>query len=188
MNTQNNRRSQETCDRMKQSMLELLEHIDILDITVSRLCDAAEVNRSTFYSHYDSIADIMEEIEREIGVNLLERFSEDNYDESNPFSMDHFTIVLEHMKENQNFYRAYLTQSTSQSQLDWAFGQLLEQFVRPMMHGLNVDDIAIEYYFAFFRAGFIALLSHWLQNRCREEPEVILSCLRNILSHPNFTI
>ena len=188
MNTKNNRRSQETRDRMKQSLLELLERMDILDVTVSKLCDAANVNRSTFYSHYDSVADIMNEIEREIAVNLLERFNEDNYDENNPFSMDHFAVVLEHMKENRIFYRAYLTQSTSQSQLDWAFGQLLERFAQPMMHSLHVDDIAIEYYFAFFRAGFIALLSHWLHNGCREDPEVVLSCLRNILSHPDFTI
>ena len=173
---------------MKQSLLGLLEHMDILDVTVSMLCDAAKVNRSTFYSYYDSVADIMDEMEREIAANLFERFTGDNYDETNLFSMEHFAVVLDHMKENQNFYRAYLTQSTSQNQLDWAFGQLLGRFARPMMHRLNVDDIAIEYYFAFFRAGFIAILSHWLQNRCREDSEVVLSCLRNILSHPDFAI
>lgn len=188
MNTKNNRRSQETRDRMKQSLLELLERMDVLDVTVSMLCDAAGVNRSTFYSHYGSVADIMDEMEREIAVNLLERFNVDNYDENNPFSMDYLAIVLEHMTENRNFYRAYLTQSTSQSQLDWAFGQLLGRFARPLMHSLHVDDIAIEYYFAFFRAGFIAILSHWLQNGCRENPEVVLTCLRNILSHPDFAI
>ena len=188
MNTKNNRRSQDSRDRLKQSLLGLLEHEDILDVTVSKLCGAAEINRSTFYSHYDGIADIMTEMEQDIGKNLLERFNKDNYDKNNLFSIEHLTIVLEHMRENQNFYRAYFTQSISQSRLTWAFVQLLEQYVRPMMHRLYVDDNAIEYYFGFFKAGFVAILIHWLQNHCQEEPKVIISYLKNVLSHPNFSM
>ena len=188
MNTKNNRRSQETRKRMKQALLGLLDRMDILDITVSRLCDAAEVNRSTFYSYYDSVADLLEEMEREIGTDLFERFAGENYNDGNLFSIDHLALVLEHIKANQNFYRAYLAQSTSKSQLDSAFGQLLQQYIRPMMHKLSVDDTAIEYYFAFFRAGFMAVLNHWLQNRCHEPPEVVLDYLRNVLGHPKFAV
>lgn len=188
MNTKNNRRAQNTQDGIKQTLLGLLDRMDILNVTVSKLCEAAQVNRSTFYSHYDNVADIMEEIERETGENLLERFTGENFDENMLFSMEHLAIVLEHIKENQNFYRAYFSQSTAQKQLDGAFGELFRQIVRPMMRRLSVNDIASEYYFAFFKAGFLAFLSHWLENRCREEPEEILPYLRNILSHPEFVV
>ena len=188
MNTKNNRRSQETRERMKKTLLDILEREDILDVTVSKLCDAASVNRSTFYSHYDSVADIMSELEIDIGKNLFERFNGTNYDESNPFATEHLVIILEHMRENQNFYRAYLTQSTAQSQMDWAFGQLLEQFARPLMRRLYVEEEAIGYYFAFFRAGFTETLALWLKHGCVEEPEVIASYIKNILNHPEFEI
>lgn len=188
MNTKNNRRAKSTRDGMKQALLQLLNRMDILDITVSGLCDAAQVNRSTFYSHYDSVADILEELEREIAENLFERFAGDGYDENDLFSMGNLAIVLEHIRENQNFYRAYLAQSTAQKQLNGAFEELFRQLVRPMMHRLSVDDTASEYYFAFFQAGFLAVLNRWLQNRCREEPEEILSYLRNMLSHPEFVL
>ncbi len=188
MNTKNNRRSQESCVRIKHSLLEMLERRDILDITVSSLCTAAGINRSTFYSHYDSVADVMEELEHEIAANLFDRFSVDNYDEKNPFSLEHFSLVLEHMQENQKFYRAFLIQSTSQSKIDWGFGELFKHYVQPIMRRMSVDDIAISYYFSFFKGGFVAILRHWLENHCQEPPEVILSYLRNVLSHPDFII
>ena len=74
MNTKNNSRSRKTRERLKEALLRLLARRDILDVTVSRLCQEAGVNRSTFYSHYDSIGDLMEELEQEIGANLMRRF------------------------------------------------------------------------------------------------------------------
>ena len=173
MNTKNNSRSRETRERLKEALLRLLARRDILDVTVSRLCQEAGVNRSTFYSHYDSIGDLMEEMEQEIGANLIGRFREDNYDGEHPFSPGHLLPILEHIRDNRDFYRVYLSQSTAQHRMDWAFGQLLEWYVE-----------AIAYYFAFFRAGFLALIQQWLQNRCQEEPEVILSYVQNLLRLP----
>lgn len=184
MNTKNNRRSQETQDRMENALMGLLEHMDILDITVSKLCQSAKVNRSTFYSHFDSIADVMEALERKMGFSLIERLQKVN--PATPFSPEHVKMVLEHIRDHQNFYRVYLTQSTAQHRLDWSFDQLLQWYVRPMMHQLSVDDQATEYYFTFFRAGFVAIIQRWLQNYCRETPEVILSYLQNMLAHPHF--
>ena len=170
MNTKNNSRSRETRERLKEALLRLLARRDILDVTVSRLCQEAGVNRSTFYSHYDSIGDLMEEMEQEIGANLIGRFREDNYDGEHPFSPGHLLPILEHIRDNRDFYRVYLSQSTAQHRMDWAFGQLLEWYVRPLLRG--------------FRAGFLALIQQWLQNRCQEEPEVILSYVQNLLRLP----
>ena len=103
MNTKNNSRSRETRERLKEALLRLLARRDILDVTVSRLCQEAGVNRSTFYSHYDSIGDLMEEMEQEIGANLIGRFREDNYDGEHPFSPGHLLPILEHIRDNRDF-------------------------------------------------------------------------------------
>ena len=187
MNKKDNSRSRESRERLKQALLSSLEHQDILDVTVSGLCQKAQVNRSTFYSHYDSVADLMEELELDIGKNLFDRFAGDNYDPKHPSSQHNLTVVLAHIQENQAFYRAYLSQSTAQIRLDWAFGQLLEQFVRPMLRSRSVSDQATEYYFAFFRAGLTAVITRWVKNRCQESPEEITTYLGNLLAHPEFS-
>ena len=188
MNTKNNQRSLETRGRIKKALLDTLERKDILDITVSEVCQTAGINRSTFYSHYDGIGEITEELEMEIAANLFKRFNPETYDANHPFSMDNLTFVLEHIREKQLFYRAYLVQSTSQRQVDWAFSQLLEQVVRPIMRKIHVEDSATEYYFTFFKSGLIAVILRWLQNDCQEDPEVMVSYFKNMLAHPTFDV
>ena len=46
---------------MDAAFLELLEEKDFAYITVKEICARAGVNRSTFYLHYETIADLLAE-------------------------------------------------------------------------------------------------------------------------------
>ena len=59
MNTKNNQRFQETERRMEACMLELMKHYEFEKITVKKICEKAQVNRSTFYAHFIDIFDII---------------------------------------------------------------------------------------------------------------------------------
>ena len=48
-----------TAVRMDEAFLRLLEKKDFAYITVKELCETAGVNRSTFYLHYETIADLL---------------------------------------------------------------------------------------------------------------------------------
>ena len=50
-----------TAIRMDKAFLELLEQKDFAFITVKEICKKAEVNRSTFYLHYETIDDLLSE-------------------------------------------------------------------------------------------------------------------------------
>lgn len=43
-------------------------------ISVRSLCEEAQLNRSTFYAHYQSVADVLSEIEEEIMFSTSEYF------------------------------------------------------------------------------------------------------------------
>lgn len=55
---------------IKAAHLSLMEEKDISDITISELTRKAGINRRTFYTHYRSISEIIDEIESEM-VSLL---------------------------------------------------------------------------------------------------------------------
>ena len=57
-----------TAVRMDKAFLDLLAEKDFEYIKVKDICKKAEVNRSTFYLHYETIADLLDE--------SVERFSE----------------------------------------------------------------------------------------------------------------
>ena len=61
-----NRRVRMTKSLLKEALLEQLETKDLTDISVTALCEAADVNRSTFYSYYNGPSDLLREIEAEV--------------------------------------------------------------------------------------------------------------------------
>ena len=50
-----------TALRMDEALIALLEKKDLEYITVKEICHQAGVNRSTFYLHYESIAELLDE-------------------------------------------------------------------------------------------------------------------------------
>lgn len=58
----NDRRYAYTHNVIKDAMLELLQTNDFNQITVSSLSRQAQVGRATFYTHYDNLTDVLEEL------------------------------------------------------------------------------------------------------------------------------
>ena len=55
---------------IKNSLFRIMEEKDISAITISELTESAGVNRRTFYTHYHSITDILDEIETDLVTAL----------------------------------------------------------------------------------------------------------------------
>ncbi|RSX49257.1 AcrR family transcriptional regulator [Bifidobacterium castoris] len=59
------RRTRYTRTVIEDSLIDLLREKPLNAITVSELCAKADVNRSTFYAHYDDLTDLLGTIENE---------------------------------------------------------------------------------------------------------------------------
>ena len=56
------RRAAATREAIKDAMLELLGKTPFTYVTISGLCREAKVGRATFYSHYDGLTDVLDEL------------------------------------------------------------------------------------------------------------------------------
>ncbi len=54
--------------RLEQALLRLLKQKPLRRITVTELCEAAAVSRSTFYAHYSNVDDIYQELLRRFAL------------------------------------------------------------------------------------------------------------------------
>ena len=63
-----------TALRMDEALLALLEEKDLEYITVKEICRQAGVNRSTFYLHYETISDLVNEALEMINQRFLSYF------------------------------------------------------------------------------------------------------------------
>ena len=92
------RRIRYTKSIIKKSLLELMQNTPYERITVKELCQKADINRATFYSHYDSLATLMEEIEYEECTELFDLLDDILVDE---YHLIHSTtIMLQFLKEH----------------------------------------------------------------------------------------
>ena len=101
-----NRSSEKTKNAIKLAFAQLLkEKKELKKITVSELVKKADINRGTFYIHYDSIFGVAEEFESEI----MESLSIENISFTSKESMYlYFDEVFKYLKENEKIYKMLL--------------------------------------------------------------------------------
>lgn len=95
-------RIQRTLERIRQAFLELLEVQPFDQITVSAVCERAQINRATFYRHYSDIYDLAQKITEEIdGLQLLQKRNTPDY-------VSAVSAIFEHVANYASFYRAMI--------------------------------------------------------------------------------
>ncbi|MGM9608230.1 MAG: TetR/AcrR family transcriptional regulator [Oscillospiraceae bacterium] len=77
MKKKENQRIALTKRLLKESLLKLMAEKSIQNITVSELCAAAEINRSTFYNHYGCPTDVLVDIENGVVADLEQIWQKD---------------------------------------------------------------------------------------------------------------
>lgn len=101
-----NNSSKKTIALIKNTFAELLEEKkEIYNITVTELVERANITRGAFYSHYDNIFDVAQEMEnelQEIAFSNLKKMS--SYDDINYY----LDIIFDYLKTNEGLYRKLL--------------------------------------------------------------------------------
>ena len=59
MNTKDNKRHQETIRRVYATFAELLREQELNEISVTELCESANIERSTFYANFADITTLL---------------------------------------------------------------------------------------------------------------------------------
>lgn len=176
---------------MDKAFLDLLAEKDFEYITVKDICKRAGVNRSTFYLHYETVADLLDESVEYMSNSFLKYFSENDIglkinnsplDELMFIKPDYIIPYLSYIKDNKKlFWTAVLHSGTLQ--LDKNYKKLFEYVFSPILMRFDVPENERHYTMAFYINGIIALIMEWLKNNCRESIEDIADIIiRNIKS------
>ena len=97
MNTPMNKRRLSTIENIDTAFLRLMQNKDLKEISVSELCEMAEINRSTFYANYDDLNVLAVVWCRKIEKQTAEQ-SQDDQD---------YTWLFEYVEENKHVFKVY---------------------------------------------------------------------------------
>ena len=180
MNTANNQLHQETERRLREGLLRFLAQEQ--EPTVSELCEAARINRSTFYRHYRDIPDLMEQTEKEIQKGLFRTVgSQGDFLERLESSSDALEPLISYIGQNRHFYRVYLKKS-GDAALEDGYQLFWEKKIQPLFLAHQVENEArMRYFFAYAKSGFVTILRMWLEGGCRESPRELAWIIHKML-------
>lgn len=84
-------------NKIKNELILLALERDVKDISITYLCERADVSRSFFYSQYKDINDCIKKICEEIDMETM----------AQAHTKDDYTWLFNYVKENSNVFRAY---------------------------------------------------------------------------------
>lgn len=153
-----NRRSIMTKKMIEDSFYELLEKNPVEKISVKSLCDNADINRSTFYLHYQTIEDLVDEIEQTLINKQIELLGKVNKrTDTRPFIIQTLSMlekrpkVYLHLLENGHFVQLYTEKME----------HYFENFVE-LSHNIKTT-----YTFEYIVSGSFAISKKWLESGCK---------------------
>lgn len=109
MNTPNNKRTLATEECLKNTLISLLKDKELADITVTELCDTADIERSTFYAHYEDVFALGNACATDIEKQLSEA----------PHATDDFAWIFEYIKDHPEVFTVYFKLSVSKTTGDY---------------------------------------------------------------------
>lgn len=168
---------------MDEALLALLEKKDFQYITVKEICDTAGVNRSTFYLHYESIIDLLNEtieytmskftLKFEGIVDIKKDALESAPERDLLFITPKYLVpYLEFMRENKSFFAVVVTQP-SIVRVNDIFKSRYSEIYAPIMRRFGVGEREGKYRMTFYLNGMFAVISEWIKGGCVESPEDI---------------
>lgn len=180
---------------MNQALVELLNKKSFEFITVKELCEKAGVNRSTFYLHYDTMNDLLEECLENINKQFIECF---NYNSSNVIknlrncslnelvliTPEYLTPYLNFIKENRIIHQVAVKQANVMGS-NKSFFKLNNYVFKPIFNRFGVDEKTGDYMISYYLNGISAIISEWIKNGCKDEigyiEKIIIDCVRPVI-------
>ncbi len=180
-----------TAERMDKAFLELLEKKDLVFITVKEICEKAGVNRSTFYLHYETIGDLLEESVEYMNTNFLKFMKHDSesfaaklhtcpMEELYLITPEYLTPYLRYVSEHRRLFRTSM-ENAAALRLDRSYSQMFRHIFDPILERYGVAEQERAYIIAFYIRGLVAVIDIWLKNDCTEPIEQIIAIIQKCI-------
>lgn len=177
---------------MDEALIALLKEKEFEYITVKEICAKAGVNRSTFYLHYETTADLLAETMEYNNRQFLKQFpvTPDQFIpsiHSAPLSelvlinSENLKPYLSFIKEHKSLYQAaYKNPVAMQTgkQLD----KISEYVLKPIMNRFQIPEKDQPYWIQFYIHGCKAIIQEWIERNFEDSIEdiehIMMQCIR----------
>lgn len=160
---------------LRESLMEILEKKPISRVSVTEICQAAGLNRGTFYAHYADPYELLTRIENELYLELEAALTDDIARGDIDILMRNIMDVLDH---NRDVCRVILGENGGTQFLNRILSMARTFFMRTWALKPGAPPGAADHVYRYLSAGSVDVIRHWLINedaRPRDEVARIIS-------------
>lgn len=146
------------------ALIELLTEKDLSEITVTELTERAEINRKTFYLHYDRIEDIITDFGEDV-LNYTEKLLRDHVERIGRIDVAVlFGAIDTALTENLEFFRMFVRSGAYQIFINSKVkGDYVKSLRASMALYFNGGVLLSPYVIEFIVSGVTAMYICWLE-------------------------
>ena len=181
------RRVRKTRSAIKSSFIELLNEKELEKITIQDIADRADINRGTFYLHYEDKYMLLTDMEDKCISQIWSSIQFNQLDTSTPentaddFFNNILTKVLQHISDNMEFYHT-IFQLERKSRLEEKIHSLMKENMQKYISiNHEIDGIPEMYFHSYVSGATISIIKYWVQDDSRISVNDLTKHIFNII-------
>ena len=176
-NEKGDRRVRYTKMVIRESFLDLLQTKDISQISIKEICEKADINRATFYSHYQDPYDLMEKIEAQLFLNIEECINDYREKSADQTPVHLVERIFDYISENAKLCRLLLSERGNLNFQKRIMNLVYDKNLMEMTHGAGIPKEQAEYIDSFILTGCIGVIQKWLDEDMNKTPRYMAEFL-----------
>ena len=177
------RRISKTQKSIQNAVISLIQEKDISQITVKELAETADINRKTFYMHYSSIQEVLDQMENEIMEKLLNLLDKYDFFHERFDGAAFLSSLNDIINEDLDLYKKLIC-ANSYNLLLVKVKEILKYTIIDRLHN-QVDECSemLNLYAEFISSGVMNMYIQWFTT----SPDIPLEQLTNAASQISFS-
>lgn len=188
------KKSEKTKVLIRNAFIKLLNEKGLNDVSVKNITEELDINRGTFYLHYEDKYALLQEIEMDI-INNIKSILENGaaYDlgryilaRDNDALLNTLTEIYKYIKESSDIIGVLIGPNGDVS-FQWKLKTLIEKTLEKNLESQNLDNtIAFKYMTVIASSAQLGIIQKWIKSDFQETPEelaIFMSELINEVFH-----
>lgn len=168
--------------RIRSAFYELLQKTEYEKITVTSICDLAEINRATFYKHYLDVPDLVDKLQDDAVNELGSRLSQAEGDSLECSVAEALKYIRGNITESSPIRELIFPRSTGFiSKISGLVYELFSDFMLP--HEKEMTGITKDILFSYISAGSAGIIEYWCRSGYKESEEDIAHSIITLASY-----
>lgn len=169
----NDRRVQYTQSVIKETFLNLLKKKSLSKISVIEICTLANLNRSTFYTHYTDTHHLYHAIEDGFYDQVSTLLKALKQGPNDPNASTNVERILNYLKSNSQLTRLLLSDQGELSFQKKVMELIHQSITNPMINFPNLSHEDADYIYAHAISGSLGLVQKWLDDGMAKDSSYI---------------